>query len=204
MASVADIWNMALGQIGNGNEITDPDTETSKEAAACRAYWPTIRDEVLRDFPWPRLTVTAILQLVADNTAIQYAPWRYTYRVPSNCAAVRRVLHPYSRLETDATVVPYQLGRDASGDLLFCDLQNASVEYTLLETQAARYMPDVVTAMALRLAGAIAPRFGPDAVKLGDRALRLYLAAIAKARANAGNEVEYDRTDDSSFLSSRG
>jgi hypothetical protein len=202
--AVADIWNMALGLIGVADEVQDPDADQSKEATACRRFWQTARDETIREFPWPRLRMTEELQLVTDYTAVDGAEWLYSYRMPDSCAVVRRIPSGVSRVDTAATVIPYALGRDDAGALIFTDLEDATVEFTYLEDDVTRYTPDLVSTIALLLASRIAPRFGPEAVKLGDRAFKLYIERRSAARATALNEVRPDvAIDDSTFLSAR-
>ena|SRR6202022_2241614 len=203
MASVTDIWNMAIGQLAVGDEIGNSDTVTSKEAAACRRYWELVRDQTLRDFPWPRLRVSVTLALITDFTVLTAREWNYSYRMPTDCIRIRRVQNTITRIHTQASVIPYTLGRDAVGDLLYCDLPGAVLEYTYWEQQVGRYTPDMVSAMALGLATMIAPRFGPNAVKLGDRAAKLYEWRRGVAQANAMNETQQDIIDDSSYLSAR-
>lgn len=204
MSSVADIWNMALGLVGVGDEVNDPDAETSKEATACRRYWEIARDEVLRDFVWPKLKTTEDLALVeADpNGGIE---WGFSYAHPAKCIRIRRILNGASRVDTPESMIPYDVGRKATdgSKLIFTDLEDAQIEYSFHETDTARYDADMVSAMAHRLASYIAPRFGPEAVKLGDRALRIYTWRQATAQQNAANEVRRDLSMDSSFERAR-
>jgi len=204
MSSVADIWNQALGLVGVDGEIQDPDADADAPATACRRFWVTVRDQVLRDFPWPKLKTTEDLALVeADpNDGIE---WAFSYAQPANCLAIRRLLNGSTRIDNEATVVPYDVGRKASDGsvIIFTDLEDAQIEYTFHETDTSRYDADVVMAMALLLAASIAARFGPEAVKLGDRALRLYEWRRGTAQANAMNEKQPDLPTGSSFERAR-
>lgn len=196
--SVADICNQALGYIGVGDEITDLDTESSKEARACRRFYTQTRDEVLRDFPWPRFMRTVALTLVAEDPNEQ---WDYSYRMPADVANLIRVMvEDSARQVTSASRIPYEIGQDNTGQLIFCDYEDAILKYTKAETNTEQYPPDMVQAIVLLLASRIAPQFGPDAVKLGDRALKLYEWRRATAQANALNEEHLDQAADAELV----
>lgn len=205
MSSVAEIWNMALGLVGVDGEINNPETETSASARACRRYWETVRDEVLRDFDWPNLKTTEDLTLVetSPNSGVE---WAFSYAKPANCLKIRRLLNGASALDTNSNVTRYVQGRKASDGsaLIFTNLEDAQIEYTFHETETARYEPDLVSALACRLASAIAAHFGPEAVKLGDRAFQYYRWRIANAWSNALREERPERDDSSDFERARG
>lgn len=201
MTAVVDIWNQALSLVGVAREVADPDNETTNEASACRRFWSSVQLQVLRDCPWPRLTQTDALSLVATAPNPR---WGYIYRMPANVAAFRRVLTDCSpRLETTETRIPFVLGRDNTGDLIFTDAAAAFGEYTYRELNTERYTPDMIEPMALLLASKIATRFGADAMKLGGVALSLYDRAISKARMAAFNEQKPDLNTVSDFERAR-
>lgn len=203
MDSVADVWNTALSLVGSDAEVQNADTDLSTPAKVCRRHWPTVRDEVLRDFGWPKLTTTEDLALVeADpNDGIE---WAYSYAYPSNCMRLRRILNGESAIDVETNVTRYKLGRAPDGSvLIFCDLEDAQVEYVYAEQQVARYDADVASAMAHLLASRIAVKFGEGALPLGDRALKIYAWRLAEARANALNEQNPKQDDGSSFERAR-
>jgi len=201
MASSTEICNLALSHIGVGKEIANLETEKSEEAAACRRFYDTARDEVLRDFTWPFATVMATLGLIEEDPNDE---WSYSYRYPSDCLMFRRILSG-QRTDTRDTRVPYKIAQDSSGTLIFTDQENAECEYTIREDDPLRYPPDFVLAFSFLLASYIAPRLtGGDPFKLGQRALQLYALQISKAQANAKNEEQPDIEPDSEFTRARG
>lgn len=189
MTSVAELWNQALGHIGSDAEITDPDTDRTVAGQTCRRHWATVRDEILRDFAWPRFKVTEALALVEEDPNGQ---WSFSYAAPAGYSRILRVLDENSPpVDNTANRVPYMLGRRDDGSvLIFTNLEDAFVEYARQETDVNRWDSDAVGAAALLLASRISPKFGPDAVKLGDRAFGLYRWRLGTAQANALNEEQ--------------
>lgn len=201
MPSKTEICNQAISHLAIGKEIGNVETERSQEAAACRRFYETTRDEVLRDFPWPFATSIVALAKVADNPNDE---WTISYRYPSDCLMMRRVLSG-TRNDTQDTRVPNKVGQDASGLLIFCDRDSAQLEYTVRATDELRYPADFVSAFSLLLAAKVGKRLtGGDPFKLTERALQLYEIAISKAMKNALNEQTPDRTPESEFLRERG
>lgn len=205
MSSVADICNQALGTIGVGDEITDLDTELSKEARACRRFYAVARDQVLRDFDWPRLRRRVALTLVEADPN-DGAQWAYSYRMPANVAALRRVMdagEPYTVNET--VYQPAILGQDSTGALIYSNIEDAEAIYTYQEENTEQWTSDMVQACGFLLGALIAPQFGPEAVKLGDRSLKLYEWRRNTAWANAANEEKPDlQQDGGAFVRARG
>jgi hypothetical protein len=203
MFSDADVANQALGHLGVGDEIQNLTTDASKEAAACRRFLSLAREEALRDFAWPFATRVEDLALVTDFTDVDGAEWNFAYRYPATAVTVRRILNGSSRKETTGTRVAYRILSDAAGRLIYTDQEDAQVEYTLLVTDTALYPVDVVDTIALLLASKMAPRFGPDAVKLGDRAFKLYEYRRRIAQMNAANEEQPDQPPDADIIAAR-
>lgn len=205
MASETEIANMAIGHLGISKEIGNLNTEKSAEAQACRRFYPTVRDFVLRDFAWPFATRSVVsLGLVTDMTGIDGAEFDYSYRYPADCIMFRKIL---SGIRTDApeTRVPYRILSDAVGGLIYTDQQNALAEYTAQITDPQRFPPDFTFAASLLLAYASAPRltFG-DPFKLGERAATSYDRFISAAWANSANEEQPDRQREAEFVRIRG
>lgn len=193
------IWNIALSHLGVSVEVADV-TERSKEAQACRRFYDQTIAEVLRDFPWPFATTFADLALVATSPT---AEWAYSYRVPADCVRFVRVLSGL-RVDTPSSRIPFRLGMDATGTLVYCDLNPAQAEYTSNLVTEARFSADFTQMAALLLAGYIGPRVTKgDDFKLGDRALKLYEWRKAMAWQNAAGEQARDLSDSSSFLDAR-
>lgn len=197
--TVTGICNMALGHLAVGKAIASI-TESSAEARACNRFYEQVRDEVLRAFAWPFASITVALQVVATAPNTE---WGYSYRLPVDCVTPRRIPSGY-RNDTQATAVRFRIARDAAGRVLYTDLPNATLEYTVLVTNPAEFAPDFAQAVALKLAGFIAPLVtGGDPSKLGARALQLYQWQISEARTNAANEGLPDAEPESDSITAR-
>lgn len=153
--------NMALGFLGTGKQIASF-TEKSAEARACSLYYDTAKDEVLRAFAWPFATLTASLNLVAQNPTYE---WGYAYRLPDDCLSARRILSattqvapfpsvftdnlqapynpPLARIMTAQNRIPYRIMADASGGLLYCDIAPVAAIAATATTIAQPQIPQL-------------------------------------------------------------
>lgn len=129
---------MSLMHLSVGKQISSFN-EKSEEARACALFYDTAKDEVLRAFAWPFATLTVSLQLVQQQPTPE---WGYSYRLPSDCLAARRLLlstvstgpfpsvfsiaapynTPLGRVPTAQNRIPYRIMADAQGGLLYTDV----------------------------------------------------------------------------------
>ena len=185
MASITDICNMAISHLGISKDIANVTTEQSAEAKACRRFLDIARETVLKDYNWPFATKMATLNLVEEDPNDE---WAYSYRYPSDCLYARRILSGF-RDDTDLTRIPYKITQDSTGILIYCDTENAILEYTLNTKNVDLFSSDFKFALSYRLAHYIAPRItAGDPFGLGDKALQKYVLEIQRASANAFNE----------------
>ena len=154
MASSTDICNKAISHLGIGKEIANLETERTAEALACRRFFSDVIEEVLRDYAWPFATKFSDLELVEEDPTSE---WSYSYRYPSDCLEFRRILSG-TRSDTPDTRIPYRVGQDSQGRLIYTDQDSAEGEYTVRVTEAGRFTADFVSAASLLLASYIAPR----------------------------------------------
>lgn len=202
LASANKICNLALSHLGIGKEIEDLETDTSQEAEACRLFFTVAQDVTLRGFPWPFATKIEALDLVEELTA-DTDEWGYSYRYPSDCLKLRRVISGM-RNDSPQSKVPYDVGRDDTGQLVFCDETDAMMEYTYRETDPSKYPIDFIMALSYFLAHLIAPRLTKgDPFKLAQQNLQMHLLTLQKAQADGYNERQPDLEVDSSFIRGR-
>lgn len=190
------ICNIALGRIGNSQQIQSL-TEDSNEAKVCKLFYESVRDSVLEDFTWPFAQKYVSLGLIEEEPNLD---WGFKYQYPSDCIHAIRILNGASRV--NPPLVPFQIGNDASGLVLYTDQEDAILQYTMRFTDPVRFSPTFADATSWRMAYEIAM---PLAVKetIRNTAWQLYRAAIAKAESNAANEAEYDLAPESEFIRGR-
>ena len=200
MGSKADICNMALSHIGVGTEVQNVDTEASAEAQALRRFFDVARDATLRDFAWPFAMEIVALPLVEENPNDE---WGFSYRYPSDTIRILKILSGL-RNDNRQSQVPYTLGRDDQGILIYTDLSEAQIKRTFRVTDTTLFHADFEIALSWRIAAYVAPRLtGGDPFKMGDRAAKMYEIEISRARASAINEDQADEDPQSEFVRSR-
>lgn len=184
MASKIEICNMALGNAGISKSIASID-EASNEARACKTYYDQAIKEVLRALPWPFATGFVQLALVEEQPN---ANWYYSYRYPSDCAAVRRVI-PYDVAVDDNYRDPFVIASDPSGRLIFSNQVTAMAEITKMISDPLLFDEGFINSMSWLLAKKVAPQLtGNNYSKVLDRVERGYAMALSSAGASAMNE----------------
>lgn len=206
-ATDIDIANLAIRHLGISTMISSFEDPRSKASVACGQYYEQCRDEVLRDFTWDFATRFQTLTLVTEYEEDDDHPtaeWRYSYRVPSDCLRIRRILNGASRIEDQDSRVKWREISDDDGLLVLTDQADAVMEYTTNSVEVGRFPPDFVQTVALLLATYLAPSLSdPGKLQLADRCARLYMWRRGEARANAANERSPDRPPDSEMISGR-
>lgn len=189
-----DLCNQALSNCGISRLISNVN-ENSKEAAMCRLWLATTKEQALAEFPWPFADTYVGLGQVAT------APnddWGYSYRYPSDCVVLRRLVNG----DRSGPGSPCRIGSDATGLLIFTNDSPATALYTRRITDASFYPIDFGQAVAWRLAYNIAE---PLSAAAGKRAACWtgYLQVVEHARATAYNEGTSDPAPDSEFITCR-
>ena len=200
MASKTELCNMTISNLGIGKEIADIVSDKSEEAAACRRYYDAAMQAVIQEHDWSFASATATLALVESNPTTE---WAYSYRYPSNCLKVRRIFSGM-RLDTKSSQIPFKLGRDATGVLIYTDDASPEIEYTYNETDTNRLSGQLQIAFSFKLAALIAPRStGGDPFKLKQEMLAQYMIELGAAKANDLNEGQQDKQANSEFITTR-
>ena len=195
MASIVSIWNQALSHIGNQAEIAS-DVEISAEANACRLQWPTARNLTLRAFRWN----FAKKIIALSDLGNPFDSWTFRYQYPTDCLYARYIVNASGR---NATPIPFEVASDgASGRVVLCDLDGASLAYTFRNEDPGAYEDQFVDAltwlMASRLAFAIT-----QSKKVRDDAYTIYQQTILAAWASGLNEGEPDVPQESAAIRAR-
>lgn len=195
MSSEVEICNMALAGVGVGQEISAFD-EGSQEADKCSLFYAACRDRVLRDFDWPFARRYYTLGLVEEDPNTD---WTYSYRYPATCLNARRIV---GATRIDISRIPFTLGSDDSGKLIYTDEPEAVLRMTARITDPEIFDPMFVSAFAWLLGSKIAPGLARDS-KIAAEAYRMYLTDLASARADAANETGQDAPAEAESISAR-
>lgn len=204
MPSETEIANFALAHLKQGLTIASL-SENSAEARACDAFFDAARDEILREFDWPFATKIDTADLTSDADEAYNSEWYYSYRYPSDCLKLRRILSG-NRNETRQSAIAFRIIRDDDGLLILTDQEDAEIEYTMQNDTMAQWPIDACMALSYRLAMYIAPRIiteGGSAGQMAEIMSQMYRMSVNKARGTAGNEETPDEQPESEFTRGR-
>lgn len=200
MQSPTEVCNMALLHLGSSIAVMDITSEASKEARIMNRIFPTALRATLRDYPWSFATAVETLGLVATAPNNE---WGFSYRYPSDCLDARRILSGI-RIENEHSRVKFRTVQDNEGRLIYCDMQNAKLEYTFYDEDVALYPDDFCLALSYRIASYAAPALtAGDPFKLRDSAMRMYGLELGRARSNDANENAPDLPPDADMIRAR-
>jgi hypothetical protein len=200
--SIVALCNIALGHLAVGTTIAAL-TEKSKEAEACAQTYPIVRDELLREFPWPFATRRVALALIDENPS---PTWAYRYRAPTDAVAYRGIDTGYGRYATTAqSFAQFVVGMDDAGPTIETNYPAATMLYTARVEDPTFYPADFAQALSYRLASMIAPRVtGGDQFKLGALAFQQYQWMLGRAKVAALNEERVPPTQSNRLIDARG
>lgn len=199
MASVVEICNRALSNIGNSRSINSLN-EASKEAGECSLHFDACRDSVLADFDWNFATKRVALA----DTGAPPPDWKFAYQYPTDCVRITEIMVPGVRNPTAAQRISYEVGADANGTgkLIYTDQEDAWLKYVGRVTDVNMYDAIFSEALAWRLAAAINMALTGNA-DLGNNALNMYGRVILSAGSHSLNESQEPVMPESEFTSAR-
>jgi len=195
MASVVDICNSALNQIGASNIISL--TEDSKAARICNQRYEFVRDSVFRSHPWNSLTTRASLSPDSEAPAFEFAK-QYTLPTDPFCLRVLALSEPDVLFRIE-------------GRKLLCDESSINIIYVGRVTDVNTYDTLLVESIAAALAADLAyPLVGSST--LAANMYALYQTKLTEARfvdATEDNHINTSVVTDSrtvaadTFINSR-
>jgi hypothetical protein len=211
--SAVTIVNMSLTRIGSTALITSFG-DTTDAAAQANLWYDQCREALLRDFSWPWTLKYALLTQVSVTGVRANAEWQFSYRYPTDCLFIRRLLvtqlppitpplttsppsfpnipTPWRREDGDPYPIPFEVGHDVDGRLIYTDQYLASVKYVQNTEDPTQFSNDFVDLLSWRLAVEFA--YG---LAISDTrrkvAQEMYEKVLMKARANALNEAQRDQ-----------
>ena len=195
------VCNMALNRIGITQKVVDLNDLSDHLAVTCKDWYDICRDRTLAAFTWPFATVRVPLGLVETFTAVNDPDieWAFAYRYPVECIVARRIA---SGLRVEPEAVPFELGQDATGRLIFTNQEKAILEMTGTLADPGEW-PDaladaVSSALAVELAGPLRVAMEKKASAKGD-----YAQALMRAQGIANNERRIGPQQVSKYITAR-
>jgi hypothetical protein len=206
MASVVDIYNMALSQLraGTVNSVDD----VTVQAKQCALHYPIALEQALGDSLWGfNHAVTALAQL----TEATVFGWTYCWQYPSDCVRINKVVRNLEDVAADTGVVvssrlydhrfrsandlpsvEYRVYNVDGTQVIATKESELRIDYRLRVTNTQMFTAEFVTALASLLASMVAiPIVGlKDGRELRTESLTLYNAFKSKAAANSLNEQQ--------------
>ena len=186
MASVVDICNSALNQIGASNIISL--TEDSKAARICNQRYEFVRDATFRSHPWNSLITRQTLAPDADAPSFTFAK-QFTLPTDPFCLRVLKLSDPEIKFELEGRNI---LSDESTINLVFVGKVTDPNQYDtlLLETIVAALAADI----AYPLSGSIS---------LASQLATLYRDKLKEARfvdATEGNTTNTSSIQDSDVI----
>lgn len=179
------IANMALSNIGQGQEISDL-LERSAPARACNFWYEIARDLALASFDWPFANKQVALELYEEDPSTE---WRYSYHYPNGCVVLRRIITGYL---PELALVPFRMTNDETqGLLIWTNQQDAIAEATMSFDNSGLWSDAFAHAVSWLLAERIAPKLQVDrsrqldATGYMDKALTLAKGIQSQENVNA-------------------
>lgn len=183
MASVVDICNSALNQIGASNIISL--TEDSKAARLCNQRYDFVRDSVFRAHPWNCLTTRVILAPDSAAPAFQFSK-QFSLPTDPFCLRVLRLSN---------TDIIYKV----EGRKLLCDESTIEMIYVGRDLDPNQYDTLLIETIAAAMASDLAyPLVGSSA--LSANMFTLYQSKLTEARfvdATEDNDINTSVISDS-------
>ena len=226
MATPVDIANLALAHLGENATVASLEPpEGSAQAVHLARFYPIARDNMQESYPWNFCTRRiAPPMLTSETTAYQYA-----YQIPNNALNIFSVLPPeanndYVEHFDDSIVslanvvagvshqqgvnVPKNYARETLEDgqqVIYTDVQNAIVRYSVREEDSAKFSPLFVAALGRLLASycagpIIKGRFGR---KEAEFQFSMFRAEVGVAQAADANQTKHYINHTPSWIANR-
>lgn len=182
------ICNTALSHVG-GEAIMALTDETAS-ARLCRLHYEQSRDELLQSHQWNFSIKQAQLSRLAEAP---HAWWEYQFQLPTDCIRVVELGERGDRFEI-------------AEDKLQTDSATAVIRYIARITDATKFPPLFVEALALQLGSKLAKPIASSSTLSTDLLTKLEKVTLPKARQAdvvEGRAKVYKAGRRSSFLRSR-
>jgi hypothetical protein len=192
------IANMALAKIGIGQKIEELTNDAGDSEREANFWYPICRDRLLEAFTWQHASKQIALGLVEEDPNDD---WPYAYRMPTECLVARRIVTGLGTAES--VWIPFQLGQDSQGTLIYCDTEDAVLEGTFTLNDASRFTNMFGNALAWVMAAEMAMPLSVDSGKRSE-AEQGAARAMREAQAVSNQNRRMKLQPASVFVSYRG
>lgn len=131
--------------------------------------------------------------------------WLYAYRWPTDCLFVRRVVPPGSvgsgRL-FNADPPPHRIGRDVNGLLIYTNVPEAVIEYTMIDCDHLWADDLFIDALTWKLAAYAAPSLS-QIKDMAITAMRMYERCFDDAAIVSSREQQQEKPGEAEWISGR-
>lgn len=138
-----------------------------------------------------------------DFTDEANGDWDFAYRWPADCLFARRLVPDNGAgREFDENPIPFRVGRDNNGLLIYTDEVEAVLEYTTIDCTNL-WVDDLwIEAFTWKLAGQLAPSLSKDE-KMAAKCIVMYKDALERAAAVASKEQQQHKDGDAGWMNAR-
>lgn len=203
MLSKTEICNHALLQIGHTERIANIDTERSRAAEDCRAFWSTSLNATLEGANWSFARKVVQLAILVDELAPGY---QFAYAYPSDCLIPReiRVEKFDAQMRVDPLQrMPFEIAHSTKSNrrIILTNTPKAHLIYTTGNVETSLFSSTFCNAMAMNLASRLAMSLKKDS-GLAKSCSDSFDVLISKANSNDANSqktsvnMAYDFTVD--------
>lgn len=129
--------------------------------------------------------------------------WDYAYRWPSDCLFARRLVPDGGRGRVfNENPIPYRVGRDKNGLLIYTNQVDAVLEYTCIDCDALWADDLFIDAFTWRLCAIVSPALS-RVPNMATTAYALYEHTLARAAAVSTQEHQPEKHGDSEWINGR-
>lgn len=197
------IYNLALSALKLSRQFSDVETEnTSNEVKTLNNIWDIAYKTTLQDLDIDSIAITEPLELI---DTLDYGPWTYVYKYPSNCTFLRKIENGV-RVDNMMSHISKKTGVYNNQKAIFTNQHQACASFIPHDVALEFIPPMGAMAIAYQLAFLASPLItGKGAKTLQDQLEALYRITVEKARQIDANEnFNYDTAAErSEFVATR-
>lgn len=189
MYTKVQIYNLALGALLLNSQISDPDSDKSKECKALNLHYPVALAQTLQDLDLDSTSERSALELIVEEPNDE---WLYAYKYPTKCVFLRRIVSGY-RKDNRGTSIPKLTGTLNGVKVIYTNEPNAIAEYIHSDLNLNSLNPSAGLAVAYKLA------FLCSGLIVGKGALNIKKSVMADYGFFKSESQKHDRMENETF-----